>query len=306
MTELSTQQRMQPDPLPTRAQLGPGQSSGWRLEVIDGPNAGAVVPLAGGPIRVGTGADDDVVLAGLAPAHALFAVGVDGRLSVQATAPLAVGGRRLGPGARRVLRGNASLVLNGVTVRLLAAAAPRRSNPLLFGAAATGLVALAVVATVLALRPTGAEALSRPAPVAAPPAPRPSLESVQMALQQRLRDSGLDRRLSVTAAGSALAVQGGLSPAEAALWQDVRTWYDGRFGGGPALLVRLTPAAPAATALPDLRVRAIALGPVPYLIAADGARYTEGAVLAGGWVITRIAPDRVELARGAESGVLTF
>ncbi|MBR0647915.1 SctD/MshK family protein, partial [Plastoroseomonas hellenica] len=102
--------------------------------------------------------------------------------------------------------------------------------------------------------------------------------------------------LTARAEGGAVLVAGALPTGEDRRWAALRAWYDGAHGAGPALLVRLGAAVPAE--LPRLAVRAVSLAPIPFVIAADGERYGEGAVLPGGWVLDGITAEHLVFRRG--------
>ena len=290
----------------------------WRLDVIEGPNRDAALLLPAGLHRIGAAANADIMLADPASEapHVSLALDEDGEARLRAEAPGArFAGRALPPGRARRATGGGELRLGGTVIRLSPPArviarqrAERRNLRWRIGA----VVGAAMLVTTLgAFGPRLLSDGSSARPVRATettariPA-RPDPAAARAALVQRLEAAGLgpDRLRVSDGAGGALLVEGRLNPEETARFAELRRWYDAAHGAGPALVPRL--GVDIAPARPGLRIRAVSLAPVPYLIASDGEKYGEGAVLEDGWVVESIDREQVVLRRGSETMAVTL
>ncbi len=291
--------------------MGPPHGGVWRLDVLDGPNAGASLTLHPGVWRLGGGEEDDILLADpdAAPGHAVIELGAD-RALLRAAANLSAGGRRLAPGQGRRLGDAAEIRLGATRLRLSRGFPPsaprRRATPAL-----AGFAAVALPCALLFGLPSGghhADGAATPgeAPRSAAPAARPDAGAARDALAVRVAEAGLAGRLELRAEDHAVLVTGSLTAEEMSRWRVLQAWYDARFGAGPALLgaPRLAAAAPEAER-PPLALRAVSFGEVPFVIGADGERYGEGAVFAGGWTLESIGRERLIFRRGERVVALT-
>lgn len=272
----------------------------WRIEILSGPHAGAVLPLPAGAFRLGGAPEDDLVLAdpGARPGHALLTLGQDGEARLAAGAEITAGGRRIAAGAERRLVAGAEIALGATRLRL--AGPPRAVRRRIWLRPVTAMAGGAIAALIAGfawLQPGPSAAVAGPPAATSPRAAAPDPTAAAAALQAKLDDAGLPLTARVEA--GAVLVAGVLPPGEDRRWAALRTWYDGAHGAGPALLVRLGAAVPAE--LPRLAVRAVSLAPIPFVIAADGERYGEGAVLPGGWVLDSITSEHLTFRRGDRS-----
>jgi hypothetical protein len=283
---------------PSPPETTSGDVAGWRIEILAGPHAGAVLPLPSGAFRLGGGAEDDLVLAdpGARPGHALLTLGSDGEARLAAGAEVTAGGRRVAAGGEKRLATGSEIALGATRLRLTGPARAKRPRGWLRPAALAAGGAALLAAGFVWLQPTNSAAVAVPVPQSAPPARMASRDpaTAAAALQARMDEAGLP--LTAEPAGGAVRVAGVLPPGAEPRWAALRNWYDGAHGAGPALLVHLGAAIPAE--LPRLAVRAVSLAPIPFVIAADGERYGEGAVLPGGWVLDAITPERLTFRRG--------
>ncbi|WP_376091727.1 FHA domain-containing protein [Roseomonas sp. CCTCC AB2023176] len=290
----------------------------WRLDVVDGPNRGARLDLPPGAYRIGAEADADILLAdqeaGRIRLHLTIPEAGEARVLAEAPGAL-VAGRPLRPGRARLVSRGATVRLGATTLRLapppagLAARDGRRRAMQwrvgLLAALILLLGATAVLLPRLMADPRPAVTERRDVGPRADRAP-PDPEAARAALSERLAAAGLgpDRLRVSDGAGGALLVEGRLSAEETARFNDVRRWYDAAHGAGPALVPRL--GVDIGPPRPGLRIRAVSLAPVPYIIASDGEKYGEGAVLEDGWVVESITRERVVLRRGSETSVVTL
>ncbi|WP_458097133.1 SctD/MshK family protein [Roseomonas sp. WA12] len=289
----------------------------WRLDVIEGPNRDAALLLPVGLHRIGAAASTDIMLAD--PAADLSRVSLvldeDGEARLRAEAPGAeFAGRTLRPGRERRATRGGDLRLGATVIRLSPPAhvvARRRADRRNLRWRVGAVVGAALLVTTLGAfgprllsdspyaRPIRTEAAAR-IPV------RPDPAAARAALTQRLEAAGLgpDRLRVSDGAGGALLVEGRLNADETARFAELRRWYDAAHGAGPALVPRL--GVDIAPPRPGLRIRAVSLAPVPYLIASDGEKYGEGAVLEDGWTVESIDRERVILRRGTETMAVTL
>lgn len=285
----------------------------WCLEIATGPNAGAAVPLAAGQYRLGADRDNDIVLADSAVAGQQAVLTVD--LDSATLDALATGaqwrGSPLPAGSCNTLYSGAEILVGATTLRLHGPRSGRRSR-LLSVAVPTALLALA------ALLPTGISegpgvahrsadpprpaVAVQPARALPPPvrhavaSPAPTAPEAAGALQDHLLSMGLAGTIATSVAGNALVATGGVAPSARDRWVAAQMWFDGRFGGRITLIDRV--GASVADTAPRFQVRAVSAGVVPYVITVSGERYTEGAVLDGGWVIAQISAERIVLHNG--------
>jgi hypothetical protein len=267
----------------------------WRLEILEGPNAGANLALAPGPYRLGLEAANDIVLSdpALQPQHLSLTITTAGAAVTSHAAGVDLRRRALAAGATRTLRNGGDIRLGSTLMRLHAPAAPH--------AGAAALVPALVLAGLTAAGITFAAGAPGARPSAAPAAPPrsrpgPSASSAAAALTRQLRDVGLGGSLTVgNGAGGALLVTGILPPDAAPAWHGVRRWFDAAYGSQAALVEQL--GAPGDHDAPPLSIAAVSMAPVPVVIARDGTRFTEGAVLPSGWDVQSITAAAVTLRR---------
>lgn len=293
----------------------PGRSLGWQVEIVAGPNAGAIVLLDGGRHHFGRDRANDIVLADVAVAGHQASIEVAGRTArIETFAPgTQVCGRTLREGARLRLRHGTDIGLGETRLRVHA---PVRSLFSLRLPLATAVAAAVVLAAMPLLRDVthahaatqdlsrsatdGSAALAHTAGPAPTPLPaRLSPAGAANALRLRLAAQHLDGAISVQAAGGAVLATGAVLPAERERWLTEQMWFDATLGGTLALVDHVTVAR--AEELPRLDVRAVSAGAVPFVVTGSGDRYAEGSVLAGGWTITHIGADRITLRLGARS-----
>ena len=283
-------------------------SNAWRLEILEGPNAGADLALSHGPHRLGVGAGNDIVLSDPDIAAEHFSLTIsDGGATLVAHAPgVGLQRRVLGAGERQKLGSRNDIRLGNTVMRVHGPAGRGSSLPGLPGlpgrsvCLGLGAAGLAVAALTFAAGAPGVRAPASAAPTEFAPAPT----AAAGALTARIREAGLGSALSVSGSGAALIVSGILPAHAAPVWHGVRTWFDATYATRVALLERFD--APAVNDQPPLDIAAVALTPVPLVVARDGARYTEGAVLPGGWIVDKITGAGVTLSRNGHALRMTL
>jgi hypothetical protein len=278
------------------------------VRILGGPQSGMQIALPHGCFRIGRDLDNDIALAdpAVAPSLAELVVGAQGaRLQ-----PLASGHRI----PRRLITHDApiELVLGATTLRIEShapAAPPSRGRGVLLGGMAAlllGVGGAALSAGALAPAASGRSDVAREAtPIRQlnAPAGAPAADA-HRALSQRLAAAGLLDTITLAVAGDALLARGAAPPEALNAWRAVQEWYDATYPQGPVLLRQVSEARLADR--PRLSVQAVWTGELPYLIAGDGERYGEGAVIDGGWTIERIEPTRILLGRGGRTVALAF
>jgi type III secretion protein D len=266
------------------------------------------IALPPGCFRIGRDLDNDIVLADPAVAPSLAQIVVDAR------------GARLRPLVRgygipcRLITADAPAELRfGATTLCIEAGAAvgRQARPrgvLLLGTVALllGLGGAALSAGALAPAPTARSETAREAGSARakPVQATVMAPDASRALAERLAAAGLLDAIALATLGDALLARGTITPEALPAWRAVQQWYDATYHQGPVLLRQVSETRLADR--PRLAVQAVWTGAMPYLIAADGERYGEGAVIDGGWTIERIEATRILLGRGGRTVALAF
>jgi hypothetical protein len=135
------------------------------------------------------------------------------------------------------------------------------------------------------------------------PAPLPRIDEAERELKARLASAKLSAA-RVDAAGGRLAVSGQIGRQDVAAWTAIQQWFDQTYGDHLVLTTTVTVAD--GKAAPVLQPQAIWYGERAYVVAADGVRYYEGAVLENGWTIQSIGADRILLSRDGQTTALTY
>jgi hypothetical protein len=134
-------------------------------------------------------------------------------------------------------------------------------------------------------------------------APPLRIDEAERELKARLASAKLTAA-RVDAAGGRLAVSGQIGKRDVAAWTAIQQWFDQTYGDHLVLTTTVTVAD--GQAAPALQPQAIWYGERAYVVAADGARYYEGAVLENGWTIQSIGADRILLSRDGQTTALTY
>ena len=130
-----------------------------------------------------------------------------------------------------------------------------------------------------------------------------AVEEAATQLIAKLKAMGITS-LRVTSSDKRVVVAGDLAKREAASWTAVQQWFDETHGGRVVLTANV--AIGESKSAPSLRLQAIWFGERPYVITEEGAHFYEGALLDNGWVLQRIAEDRIVLEREGEQLALTY
>jgi hypothetical protein len=298
-----------------------------KLEVLAGVHCGATLSVdKAADYRIGCSPRADIVLRdpGVAPEHAVLriesaAVRIDatgGEVGIeQKSIPLGHGCRvrlpvefALGEARLRLATG-ADPALRDARHLLAQAKRSLADKPIAIASAA---ICLAVIATAVAVGRTRAvqmnAAQAKTAAIGAhgPGATSKASATAQRAareLDTRLRAANI-RTLQVNAIDGRLVVSGRLIKQQVPQWAAIRQWFDQTYGSGIVLTANVT--ADDGPAMPTLQLRAIWYGDRPYIIAAHGERYYQGAVLDNGWVVRQIGEHHLVLAKAGDTVVLNY
>jgi hypothetical protein len=295
-------------------------NSSCMLAIEAGLHRGVELPLMRRRYVVGSGGGADIVLSDpeVAPSHAGLEIGPGGLLVAALDAPLTLpSGAVIQPGQSCRLRLPARL---GLGAARLVLSRPARRGPGGLAASVEDIVqgspAVALAAGVLSLMLVFAATLcategdSPPGPatrVSLPAMARVGADEIDgalAALRDHLQAAGLSGSMALSRADGAIVAQGAVSPDANAAWDDIHRWFDRTYAPRIALLSETAQAA--AAPAPHLAIQAIWAGPAPYLVAGDGEKYGEGAVLSNGWTVDRIEPDRVLLRQGGQQVALRY
>ncbi|TIT91055.1 MAG: hypothetical protein E5W55_21025 [Mesorhizobium sp.] len=122
-------------------------------------------------------------------------------------------------------------------------------------------------------------------------------------LKQRLDQSGIST-VTVQRSPGRLVVSGMIPSDKSNVWTETQSWFDQAFGAHVPLVSNVMIGD--AQQAPRLTLQAIWYGERPYVIAADGARYHEGAFTADGWTIKRIGETELLLTKGGATVALKY
>ena len=300
-----------------------GSSSGiWRIEIVSGPNTGATMHLSDGRHYLGSGNDNDVVLADEAVADRQLVVEITRQQALfMPLAPGAsMGSRQLRTGKRRALRNRTDLQLGATGLRFHGPVVGWRQwarKRLPWAAFAAGCLATMSTFPPLRLsamtppRIAGLDA-DRAGPVAGS-APskagadhRPGANRLRVApskavemLRERLVSLSLDHLIELSVTDDTVLATGAVKPVDRDRWVATQAWFDTAVGNQVAILDKVGEAR--TESAPRLDVRAVSVGAVPFVITGSGDRYAEGSILPNGWTITGITADHVSLRNGQRS-----
>lgn len=313
------------------------EGSGVTFEVTRGLHGGAKLNLDDGPCTIGSSIDCDIVLkdAGIAPTHVrlrrkggqieLDAVGGDINLPGGQVVPMGHGRRFRLP--LTVTVGSAEIRLGGDGQPQVGPAVTRRS-----GVAAAALMVAAIAVLIVwnnfsvaqAERSNqedleGAPGLTQLAsldgtgqdivgsiqggqqetsrPVSA------TLGQAEQQLRSHLDQSGLGQ-LDIRSEPGRLIASGTVAKELSAAWTNVQAWFDQTYGGNILLVSNV--AIVGVGDVPRLALQAIWYGDKPYIIAADGARYYEGAFIDDGWAIKQISETSLLLVKEGATIALKY
>ena len=269
----------------------------WRLEIVDGPNAGAMVSLAPGRYRLGSDTGDDLVLADrdVVPSHAVLQLAADhGDITALADG-IVLRRSALKPGQAKILKRGAVVTIGGTRIRVAGTTAtrrPQRQTRITACLALLGVMGAVAVYHGAVPVTVGATEVSAPATRAHAPA---TLTQAVADFRGYLAGTGLAQSVRINASGDVVVASGTIVPGDRGSWLDAQKWFDGHLSGRFAL--RDTVNVIRAVDPPQLAIAAVSMKPVPNIVTQDGQHLVVGAVLQDGWHIDRITPDEILLSR---------
>jgi hypothetical protein len=313
-------------------------SSKPELEVVGGFHSGVSLALDEGVYSIGSTPDADIVLRdpGVASEHALLRIEGGGMRIEAMGGDLGIGDELITQGHGCKLRLPVDIAMGEARLRL---SHPGSRGAGLFGGAfqpvgqfmskrpfatAGGVIVCALAVSVAAHdspTPKVAEAEAGPKLALTKTAyytdaetigkfgarndstPQSTVEEAASQLIARLKSVSINS-LKVTTADKRILVAGSLTKREAAAWTSAQQWFDETHSGRVVLTANV--AIGENKTAPNLRLQAIWFGERPYVITEEGAHFYEGALLDNGWILQRIAEDRIVLEREGESQALTY
>lgn len=312
-------------------------SSKPELEVVGGFHSGVSLALDEGVYSIGSTPDADIVLRdpGVASEHALLRIEGGGMRIEAMGGDLGIGEELITQGHGCKLRLPVDIAMGEARLRL---SHPGSHSVGLLGAfqpvgqfmskrpfAAAGGVIVCALAVSVATHdaPTAKVAEAEAGPKLAltktayytdaetlgkfgaknDATPQSTVEEAASQLTARLKSVSITS-LRVTTADKRILVIGSLTKREAPAWTSAQQWFDETYSGRVVLTANV--AIGENKSAPNLRLQAIWFGERPYVITEEGAHFYEGALLDNGWVLQRIAEDRIVLEREGESQALTY
>jgi hypothetical protein len=314
------------------------------LEVVGGFHSGVSLPLDEGSYSIGSTADADIVLRdpGVASEHALLRIegggvrieAVGGDLGVgddlvtqghgcklRMPVEIAMGEARLklthpgGADAGLFSKGflpfgsflarRPMMAAGGVICAALAVSVATRESPSPLKAAdSASMTEQKQLALTKAAYYSDVDTLgkygTKTEPVAAQ---HSSVEEAATQLLAKLKSVNINS-LRVTSGDRRVVVAGSLTKREGESWTSVQQWFDETYAGRVVLTANV--AIGDSKSAPALRLQAIWFGERPYVITEEGAHFYEGALLENGWILQKIAEDRIVLEREGEALALTY
>lgn len=291
---------------------------GWNaLEIVEGLHAGASAELDEHCFTIGSSTESDIVLhdEGIAPVH-LRLNRRGGIIEIEA-----IGGDVVLPDGQIIPQGHGrrcklplEASIGGARIRLTGPApsnaVPSASKRPLFAAAGLAIAAFAVTAMANGLSPEKSDKArndlltgsrnQRPAntaPVAG------DASDAEERLRLRLEQAGIGA-LDIKQASGRLIASGTIPEHQGKAWTEIQSWFD-RTYSDRALLVSNVSIGDVAQP-PRLVLQAIWYGERPYIIAADGSRYYEGAFTDDGWIIEKIGEKELLLSKGSAKVALKY
>jgi hypothetical protein len=278
------------------------------LDIIEGINSGAVVDAeaimasGAGGLRIGSDEENDIVLADhdTAEHHAVIERIPQGDIFLTALAPgVRLGTRSIMIGERRRWRQNTPLTIGSAKIiRRPPPPVPSsrfsRAFSVMMAAGAIGsLVAIGFYLSSGTRTAPGATAAS-----SVPAARAMASAATQLAAQTQdlLLHHGLGTYVTVTTENGAVVARGTVPDGLASQWSQTQAAFDELPGSQNVLVDQVTISS--SLEAPALKIGAVSMYPIPYVITTSGQRLTEGAMLAGGWEIESITTKEVIMRNG--------
>ena len=284
------------------------------LFILSGELRGVSVPLTGDEIRLGSGADCDVVLLDEVgePSEVIIAPSEDGSYTFESVAgSVRIGRRYLKNGNTRSVSSGTPLVVGDIEMALASTLEDADRSKHSYRRHTSG--ALWVASLALGLGLLGFWGFSGgPGSVVAQTSPATKLTYVldragssqsmvaAKELQLRLDELGFH---GLNIAGDQtehmVTVEGKLRTSERARWLQTVEWFDESFGKSVYLDAKIAQIADEIT-LP-FAIEAVWIGHSPRVTLHDGSKRTVGDELPGGWVLDAVAQESVTITKDNET-----
>lgn len=292
--------------------------SGFHLNVTAGAHSGIATAFDGKPYTIGSGGENNLILfaddlkeihARLTPAGKL-----GNQLRIDAVdGPIAVGDRgTLRRGEWTIIKEKTSLMMGGATIDIAPIMDPAK---LTRGAAMIGSIAILaflvtyVVATSWSDSSRSINALLSPTvSVQQPITPATPISDAQIAAakglsQIRLGELGIAHLVKLANIdGGSLIVEGLMPDSLRGKWNSFLQWYDTQ-ANYPALVNNVTMTG-AEQDVPS--VASVWMGKNPMVEFSDGTKGSIGSQVKGGWSISGIFTDRVDLSKNGVTIAIQF
>jgi hypothetical protein len=279
------------------------------LDIIEGINSGAVVDAeaimasATEGLRIGADEENDIVLADrdTADHHVVIERVPQGDIFLTALAPgVRLGTRSITVGERRRWRQNTPLTIGSAKIiRRPPPPAPssRLSRALSVMMAAGAIGSLVAIGFYLSSG-TRTAPIDTAAASSAATAKGMASAATQLTAQTQdlLLSHGLGAYVTVTPENGAVVARGTVPDGLANQWAQTQAAFDELPGSQNVLVDQVTIGA--IVEGPQLKIGAVSMYPIPYVITTGGQRLTEGAMLAGGWEIESITTKEVIMRNG--------
>lgn len=135
------------------------------------------------------------------------------------------------------------------------------------------------------------------------PAQIQTVAEAESQLKSHLDQAGIST-VTVQRSPGRLVVSGMIPNDKSGVWTETQSWFDQAFGTHVPLVSNVMIGN--AQQAPRLTLQAIWYGERPYVIAADGARYHEGAFTDDGWTIKHIGETELLLTKGGATVALKY
>jgi hypothetical protein len=279
------------------------------LDIIEGINSGAVIDveaiMASGAegLRIGSDEENDIILADhdTAEHHAVLERVPQGDIFLTALAPgVRLGTRSITIGERRRWRQNTPLTIGSAKIMR------RPPPPVPSSRLSRALSVMMAAGAIGSLVATGfyLSSGSGTAPVdttaAFPVSTAKGMASAATQLTAQTQDlllrHGLGAYVTIAPENGAVVARGTVPDGLASQWAQIQAAFDELPGSQNVLVNQVTIGA--SVDGPALKIGAVSMYPIPYVITTGGQRLTEGAMLAGGWEIESITAKEVIMRNG--------
>ena len=280
----------------------------WRITIENGPHAGVSVPIGLAQTSFGKAIDNDIVAADerLTDREAVFLL-ERGQLTLQPLgAAWTVNGSGVVVGKTLRLRHGAAITAGDTRLRVSRAEKPAYFRSKAF-ALCTGGVAVAIGA-LAALTGFGTTKFAAAAPLRAAsyqvrPPSAGSTAMLRAELSNKIKSASLSGVIDLRQKGAAIFASGIVPAVSLPRWRHLAKWFDNT-AQGKTMLIDQVKAASAIAA--PVAVAAVSFGRTPFVASRSGHRYTLGAAIPGGWILSHVAAHHILLDKDGKTLRVNF